>query len=230
MDAFGNVLQKGTSTGYGSQHGTDPQPYHLTTKEYDATTGLYYFAARWYDPTTGRFISRDPLRELIAYCFCRNNPMTHIDVSGETVSGQTSSFPGVPDCPENEEDLVCELDEKGNWCRDTTFSPYTHPGLACYRSLGGISGQQCCYDDTGVLREVSPDIITPASGLASDCYRCDFSWPRIIGHIFVDFIPGTAAEIQGAGYYPSACWGTPPPGVPPCWVGKDGKLHCPMSR
>jgi YD repeat-containing protein len=35
MDAFGNVLQKGTSTGYSSEFATDPQPYHLTTKEYD---------------------------------------------------------------------------------------------------------------------------------------------------------------------------------------------------
>jgi YD repeat-containing protein len=39
MDAFGNVLQKGTSTGYSSEFATDPQPYHLTTKEYDADNG-----------------------------------------------------------------------------------------------------------------------------------------------------------------------------------------------
>jgi len=54
MDAFGNVLEKGTSTGYSSEHAADPQPYHLTTKEYDPDVGLYYFNARWYDPATGR--------------------------------------------------------------------------------------------------------------------------------------------------------------------------------
>jgi RHS repeat-associated protein len=58
MDAFGNILEKGTSTGYYNEHATDPQPYHLTTKEYDPDVGLYYFNARWYDPATGRFVSR----------------------------------------------------------------------------------------------------------------------------------------------------------------------------
>jgi len=32
MDAFGNVLEKGNA-GYLYEHSTDPQPYHLTTKE-----------------------------------------------------------------------------------------------------------------------------------------------------------------------------------------------------
>ena len=27
---------------------------------YDAATGLYYASARWYDPATGQFMSRDP--------------------------------------------------------------------------------------------------------------------------------------------------------------------------
>jgi len=61
MDAFGNVLEKGTSTGYSAEHQSDPQPYHLTTREYDPDIGLYYFSARWYDPTFGRFISHEPL-------------------------------------------------------------------------------------------------------------------------------------------------------------------------
>jgi RHS repeat-associated protein len=33
----------------------DKSGYHLTTKEYDADIGLYYFWQRWYDPTIGRF-------------------------------------------------------------------------------------------------------------------------------------------------------------------------------
>jgi len=60
MDAFGNVLEKGDG-GYLYEHSTDPQPYHLTTKEYDLDSQLYYFSARWYDPWSGRFISRDPV-------------------------------------------------------------------------------------------------------------------------------------------------------------------------
>jgi RHS repeat-associated protein len=85
MDAFGNVLEKGTSTGYSSEHATDPQPYHLTTKEYDPDVGLYYFNARWYDPATGRFVSRAPVpaeREH-PYTFCQNQPTAKVDPTGE---------------------------------------------------------------------------------------------------------------------------------------------------
>ena len=87
MDAFGNVLEKGTSTGYSSEHATDPQPYHLTTKEYDPDVGLYYFNARWYDPATGRFVSRDPLPALSGneYFYANANPVGRVDPSGESV-------------------------------------------------------------------------------------------------------------------------------------------------
>ena len=97
MEAFGNVLEKGTSTGYSSEHGTDPQPYHLTTKEYDADVGLYYFNARWYDSNIGRFVSREPNvaspngvavtlddpRRLHPYIFCGDNPVGLVDATGE---------------------------------------------------------------------------------------------------------------------------------------------------
>ena len=85
MDAFGNVLQKGTSTGYSSEFATDPQPYHLTTKEYDPDVGLYYFNARWYDPTTGRFVSKDPERnpaDMSDYVFASNQPLGCVDPTG----------------------------------------------------------------------------------------------------------------------------------------------------
>jgi RHS repeat-associated protein len=84
MDAFGNVLEKGTSTGYYNEHATDPQPYHLTTKEYDPDVGLYYFNARWYDPTTGRFVSRSQLTPLLegGYEFCNSDPVKWADYTG----------------------------------------------------------------------------------------------------------------------------------------------------
>jgi RHS repeat-associated protein len=34
----------------------------FTGREYDSTTGLYYYRARYYDPVTARFISEDPIR------------------------------------------------------------------------------------------------------------------------------------------------------------------------
>ena len=62
MDAFGNVLQTGDSySGYLPDSAGTGAGYHLTTKEFDPDSGLYYFNARWYDPTTGRFVSEDKL-------------------------------------------------------------------------------------------------------------------------------------------------------------------------
>jgi RHS repeat-associated protein len=58
--AFGNVLEVG-----GCEYFTEAseiQPYHLTTKEYDPDSQLYYFPSRLYDPTVGRFVSTDPAK------------------------------------------------------------------------------------------------------------------------------------------------------------------------
>jgi len=92
-DANGGVaaVYQNTAFGYGeyaygssgfNQMITDPQPYHLTTKEFDPNVGLYYFNARWYDATIGRFLSRDPRRSMNPYGYPRNNPMRFIDPTG----------------------------------------------------------------------------------------------------------------------------------------------------
>lgn len=61
----------------------------------EATTGLYYMRARYYDGSTGRFISRDPLdfdpyepKSLNAYQYAFENPLAFIDPQGtEEIAG-----------------------------------------------------------------------------------------------------------------------------------------------
>ena len=55
-------------------------------------TGLYYYGARYYDATIGRFISPDTLvpdpanpQSFNRYSYCLNNPMKYIDPSGNFV-------------------------------------------------------------------------------------------------------------------------------------------------
>jgi RHS repeat-associated protein len=97
QDAFGLVLERGTSTGYSTEHATDPQPYHLTTKEYDDDVDLYFFFARWYQPATGRFLSREMtgLDGMQAFVLGFNNPLRFYDPDGyASVDSSSSSGSG----------------------------------------------------------------------------------------------------------------------------------------
>jgi RHS repeat-associated protein len=69
-----------TVTNYNGYDGSLDVSY--TGKEKDAT-GLYYFNARYYDASIGRFITEDPARNgLNWFVYCNNNPISFMDPSG----------------------------------------------------------------------------------------------------------------------------------------------------
>jgi len=78
-DAYGNVLNSAI-----------PSPHGFSTKEYSSRSGLIHFGVRLYDPTVGRFISKDPL-EMIngpnVYNYCMSNPVNLIDPWGLYAEG-----------------------------------------------------------------------------------------------------------------------------------------------
>ena len=51
-----------------------PNDYTYTGKELDRETELYYYGARYYDPTIGRFISADRVEKL-------PNPYSYVNIS-----------------------------------------------------------------------------------------------------------------------------------------------------
>jgi RHS repeat-associated protein len=62
-------------------------------------TGLYYYGARYYDPTIGRFISPDSIVPNPAnpqcfnrYSYCLNNPLVYTDPSGRQTTATEWSF------------------------------------------------------------------------------------------------------------------------------------------
>jgi RHS repeat-associated protein len=61
-------------------------PYKFNGKELDKETGLYYYGARYYDPSIILWLSVDPLAHkypgLSPYNFVENNPIIHIDPDG----------------------------------------------------------------------------------------------------------------------------------------------------
>ena len=83
-DAYGNVTIRNGSgnvipaSAYGNR-------FLFQGREYDYTTQLYHFRARWYDPETGRWLSNDPIGisgGLNLYAFCGNDPVNFVDPSG----------------------------------------------------------------------------------------------------------------------------------------------------
>jgi len=96
---------------FGNQRGTPPQSWPsertFLGAVSDPSTGLVSIGAREYDPTTGRFISVDPLlsdddpQQLHGYAYSNNNPITFSDPSGLRLicgeyPGQCDDSPGLP--------------------------------------------------------------------------------------------------------------------------------------
>jgi len=79
-DEFGNII---------AQTETIENPIKYAGEFYDEESGHYYLRARYYDPVTARFISRDtyggtldnPLSHNL-YTYCFNNPLVFVDPSG----------------------------------------------------------------------------------------------------------------------------------------------------
>jgi RHS repeat-associated protein len=70
--------------GLESAIGTATSPFGFAGQYTDAETGLQYLRARFYDPTTEQFLTRDPIEEQTrqAYGYARQNPLNLVDPSG----------------------------------------------------------------------------------------------------------------------------------------------------
>jgi RHS repeat-associated protein len=100
LDGAGQLVNQYRYSAFGeAQAGTSEQvaqPLKYMGRELDATTGLYYVRARWYDPEIGRFISEDPIGlagGINTYAYTANDPVNFRDPSGL----MAESGPGV-DC------------------------------------------------------------------------------------------------------------------------------------
>ncbi|NNF60475.1 MAG: PASTA domain-containing protein, partial [Gammaproteobacteria bacterium] len=102
-DAHGNTELLTNATGsvtdtygyetYGelaSSSGSSFNEHLYTGEQFDSDSGFYYLRARYYDPATGVFLSRDPIEGLLAspftlqpYLYVVNDPVNGIDPSGQ---------------------------------------------------------------------------------------------------------------------------------------------------
>ena len=107
----GEAIETCTNLPYGDNQycqGYGSSPLHFTGKMWDSETGLFYFGARYYNPTPGRWMLPDwsavpaPVpyadlgnpQTLNLYAYVGNNPITHTDVDGHI--DNSADQPGSP--------------------------------------------------------------------------------------------------------------------------------------
>ena len=88
-NASGSLAQTYTFDSFGKQtasSGSLTNPFQYTARESDTETGLYYYRARYYDPSAGRFLSEDPIGFNSAqddfYSYAGNSPLGRVDPLG----------------------------------------------------------------------------------------------------------------------------------------------------
>ncbi len=123
-DTFGVLLKK---------VGTFDQPFRFSTKRYDEKTGLYYYGYRFYNASTGKWTTRDPISEeggVNLYEFVGNSPCNFVDPLG----------------------LEAEV------CTRTFYSPFFFliPARHCYIRFNGNSKDTLSFDLKGVHPDPAP--------------------------------------------------------------------------
>ncbi|MFZ2190466.1 MAG: CARDB domain-containing protein [Candidatus Magasanikiibacteriota bacterium] len=125
-DPFGAVM------GY---EGTQDTNYLFTNQEFDPESELYYYNARYYNPVTGRFISRDSVLGRVGdalsrngYIYVKNNPLKYTDPSGEEEKIQENE---CFICYDVTSDLIYKLKNNGQ----EMYEEHNQDLLAYYNAL-----------------------------------------------------------------------------------------------
>jgi RHS repeat-associated protein len=87
-NAAGSLAQTYTFDSFGKQtasSGSLTNPFQYTAREFDPETNLYFYRARYYDQSSGRFLSEDPLKGVLRhnrYRYVSNSPTVLKDAYG----------------------------------------------------------------------------------------------------------------------------------------------------
>jgi RHS repeat-associated protein len=131
-DSAGNVEGAYDYDAYGrvsSTSGTATTALRFAGEQGDDESGLTYLRARYYDPSSGDFLNRDPIEHITRspYAYVNGNPLNYSDPSG--LAGASGTWEG-PYCP------------AGGPGADHPGSPHTSlEVVGCY-GTGAVDGSQ----------------------------------------------------------------------------------------
>ena len=107
-NSSGAGMQTYTSDSFGkptASSGSITNPFQYASREYDSEIGLYYYRARYFDFSTGRFISEDPIGfggDADFYSYVTNDPTDYFDPFGfQKQKSRKSPVGPVDPCPKD---------------------------------------------------------------------------------------------------------------------------------
>jgi RHS repeat-associated protein len=148
-DPFGNTI---------SQSGTlaDVNVYRFSSKESHIASGLCYYLHRFYDPTLGRWVNRDPEGQTDSpneYVFALNSPLTFIDPFGDEVR----RLPLDKFDPGDNRNRSGQFNRgciglcswyQSEGCGDPQVYPENAPKTKCFSTKSQADSYQCSKDTT----------------------------------------------------------------------------------
>ena len=161
-----------------------------TAREWEPEVGLYYYRARFYDASLGRFISEDPIgfdgKDKHLYRYALNSPTNFTDPTGKDPfdPDATRTPTNIPTAPRSIEDFC---GSKGTeWVPELGYGGKSGPCAnhdKCYGDCNGPSKEEC---DRRFLEEM----------MWTDPYNRNSpnSLTATIYHSFVDWFGGGAFE------------------------------------
>ena len=156
-DPYGNVL---SSSGTLASANT----YRFSSKEVHASSGLYYYDYRFYDPPTARWVNRDPIQEwggINLFTFSDNDPVDDMDPFG-LQEGSGPAAPGFPPWS-----IPCELHR-------LTSTNY-HGGIY---TLYPISDSFALESIVAPKSTIDPQQRLPVGGLITVGAKFHFRWMK----------------------------------------------------
>lgn len=133
-DAYGNTLRVVGTQAAGNA-------YRYSTKEWNNASGLYDYGFRFYAPSLGRWINRDPIREyggLNLYGFNYNDPVNRTDFYGH---GSLERWMYTGDWNASDDVYNAGLNGAGEWVYNCSpvRGGYVSGGLGNFNK-GGVTG------------------------------------------------------------------------------------------
>ena len=177
-------------------------PMQYSGQLLDAASGLYDLRARQYDPSTGRFLSQDPMADsgqtAGTYIYANDNPNTYSDPSGNCYRGIGSDGNGYSTglqlqgtaqaVPRNGN--ITDGPVRWSYCRSVN-----NMYLTCIGNKGWAATRPCWNHVQNQLGKAIPDI------WFSDTYQT-MTVRQMVTNVVTDFYHMNAALVSSAYHHP----------------------------